>query len=250
MQHASSIPPETLRVLERLTARDDLDGFTLIGGTALALRYGHRRSEDIDLAWVGESLPTRTIAAIVRELPTKVPARNLMDPLDAQLAENDGFYLAAHQQDWSIDGVKVTFYEQPPRNAEIIAQGTPERMGNLAIADDETLFRMKCAVLLDRTTSRDLFDLWWFTQHGGKSTEQILQRMRSHDPHLSSDMHMAKLAPASLSPKDPGFDSNLPDAPCTTIDLLGRLAEMVKEHRILLAERVAMQAAMNQGQGL
>lgn len=249
MQHASLIPPDTLRVLERLSTRNDLEGFTLIGGTALALRHGHRRSEDLDLAWTGTGLPKGTIARIVRELPAGGPARNLIDPLDAQLAQNDGIYLPDHQQDWSIDGVKVTFYEQPPRNATILAEGTPESMGNLAIADDETLFRMKCAVLLDRTTSRDLFDLWWFTQKGGRTVAEILARMRGHDPHLSNDIHMSKLAPQSVPLTDPGFDTALPDAPQTAPELLERMDEMVRAHRTHLAHQTALRAAFDQGRG-
>lgn len=74
MLHASSLRPDTRRVLERLSERPGVKGFTLIGGTALALRHGHRESENIDLVWTEGDLPRSTIRSIVEELPEHGPA--------------------------------------------------------------------------------------------------------------------------------------------------------------------------------
>ena len=194
MQHENSLPEATRTLLRRLSQRTDLDGFTLIGGTALALRHGHRLSEDIDLAWTDGDLPTKRIARIIEELPQQGPAKDLIDPLDRDEIENDGTYLAAQQQDWKIDGVKVTFYAQPDRNSKIMKDAPVDQIGNLDVACDDTLFKLKSVVLLDRTTSRDLFDLWWFQEHQGRRFQQILANMREHDKHQSLDMHLAKLA--------------------------------------------------------
>lgn len=244
MQHENSLPPDTRALLRRLVQRSDLDGFTLIGGTALALRHGHRLSEDIDLAWTAGNLPTRTIRRIVDELPQHGPAQNLIDPLDSDLAENDGLYLAAHQQDWKIDGVKVTFYAQPERNAMIMQESPADLFGNLRVAADDTLFKLKSVVLLDRTASRDLFDLWWFQEHQDRTVEQILANMREHDRHLSVDMHLVKLAPSRLPQADPGFESDLAGAPRTKEELLARMRVLADDHRSLLSRRAALQSQM------
>ena len=45
------LPVETERVWEFLKEQPALAGFVLIGGTALAPRIGHRRTEDLDLAY-------------------------------------------------------------------------------------------------------------------------------------------------------------------------------------------------------
>ncbi|MBV1692084.1 nucleotidyl transferase AbiEii/AbiGii toxin family protein [Novosphingobium sp. G106] len=242
MQHENSLPPDTRTLLRRLIQRDDLEGFTLIGGTALALRHGHRISEDLDLAWTAGDLPTDTIRRIIAELPQRGPAQNLIDPLDRELAENDGLYLAGHQQDWEIDGVKVTFYAQPDRNSRILEEGQTELLGKLRVATDDTLFKLKSVVLLDRTASRDLFDLWWFHEHQGRTVEQILANMRAHDPHLSVDIHLAKLAPSKLSEGDPGFETTLCGAPQTKIELLERMRVLADSFRSELSRRAAIQS--------
>lgn len=49
MLHTQTLTPETLGLIQALQAEPLLEGFHLVGGTALALQIGHRRSIDIDL---------------------------------------------------------------------------------------------------------------------------------------------------------------------------------------------------------
>lgn len=49
MLHTETIDQSTLELLKKLQSKKYLDGFSLVGGTALALLYGHRKSIDIDL---------------------------------------------------------------------------------------------------------------------------------------------------------------------------------------------------------
>lgn len=44
-----TVEPNTLELLKRLMAAECLSGTRLVGGTGLALQYGHRMSVDIDL---------------------------------------------------------------------------------------------------------------------------------------------------------------------------------------------------------
>lgn len=242
MQHAKSLPPRTLAVLERLSSRSDLAGFTLIGGTALALQQGHRMSEDLDLAWTDGELPLQVVRKIIQELPQENPAIDLIDPVEKDLADDAGMYLAAHQQDWKIDGVKVTFFTPKQRAADIINEGSKIRIGNLDVATEDTLFALKSVVLLDRTASRDLFDLWWFYNHYNKSPAETLKIMRQHDPHLSVDMHLDKIAPKRLPMTDPGFETSIPDAPQTSEELLSRMAEYAASEKRKIARNIALQA--------
>ena len=59
------LPPETARVWDFLKTQTALAGFILIGGSALALRLGHRRSEDLDLACPEPRLPLRRLEALL-----------------------------------------------------------------------------------------------------------------------------------------------------------------------------------------
>jgi hypothetical protein len=49
MLYTKTVEPGTLSLLKKLQEIPELESFYLVGGTALALRYGHRTSIDIDL---------------------------------------------------------------------------------------------------------------------------------------------------------------------------------------------------------
>ena len=49
MLHQETVEPRTLELLKQLQAEPLLQSFNLVGGTALALRLGHRKSIDLDL---------------------------------------------------------------------------------------------------------------------------------------------------------------------------------------------------------
>ncbi len=49
MLHVETVEPHTLSVLENLLKLPALKKFSLVGGTALSLLFGHRKSVDLDL---------------------------------------------------------------------------------------------------------------------------------------------------------------------------------------------------------
>ena len=49
MLHKETVESTTLELLNSLQSKGYLEGFYLVGGTALALKIGHRRSVDLDL---------------------------------------------------------------------------------------------------------------------------------------------------------------------------------------------------------
>ncbi len=49
MLHLETVEPHTFSVLKQLMEMSELKGFSLVGGTALSLLYGHRKSVDLDL---------------------------------------------------------------------------------------------------------------------------------------------------------------------------------------------------------
>jgi hypothetical protein len=48
MLSLQTILPNTLELLKTLSAREEMQQMRLVGGTALALQYGHRQSVDLD----------------------------------------------------------------------------------------------------------------------------------------------------------------------------------------------------------
>jgi len=49
MLHLKTVEPHTFSILKQLQAIPELKDFSLVGGTALSLLYGHRKSVDLDL---------------------------------------------------------------------------------------------------------------------------------------------------------------------------------------------------------
>jgi hypothetical protein len=48
MLQLQTVAPDTLELLKELSSKPELQGLRLVGGTALALQYGHRQSVDLD----------------------------------------------------------------------------------------------------------------------------------------------------------------------------------------------------------
>ncbi|HEX5026793.1 MAG TPA: nucleotidyl transferase AbiEii/AbiGii toxin family protein [Agriterribacter sp.] len=49
MLHLETVEPRAFSILKQLMELNELNEFSLVGGTALSLLYGHRKSEDLDL---------------------------------------------------------------------------------------------------------------------------------------------------------------------------------------------------------
>lgn len=49
MLYKETVEPRTLELLKEIMQMPDLKEFALLGGTALSLHWGHRKSEDLDL---------------------------------------------------------------------------------------------------------------------------------------------------------------------------------------------------------
>jgi len=61
--HIDLLPEATRALWLKLRDEPLLKGGILIGGTALTLRIGHRRSEDLDFAFLSQRLPNAAFEA-------------------------------------------------------------------------------------------------------------------------------------------------------------------------------------------
>lgn len=249
MQHANALPTKTLALLQKLAEGNDTKGFTLIGGTALALHHGHRMSEDIDLAWPDQKLPRKKIQTILDRLSPDEPAMDIMDPLGKQLAENDGVDLDDYHQDWLVKGVKLTFFAPDGAEQNLARQGQKSKFANLEIASEEAIFKMKARLILKRQMSRDYFDLWYLTERKGKKIGDILREMRQTDPHRSVDAHLLLISSPVFKAADPLWETTLPGAPQTPDELISKLGVAVDAHRLQIAHDAAAQAQRQRTQG-
>jgi predicted nucleotidyltransferase component of viral defense system len=239
--HFDALPKDTGELLQRLHDLEEVDGFTLIGGTALALQVGHRRSEDLDLAWTQGNLPQGQIETILKRLSAGTPPKLITDQAALLAAENDGVDLNQSHQDWQVGNVKLTFYA-PFSAAQLAVYHDADAidLGRLKVLDPEGVFKLKSSLLFERKTSRDLYDLWFFLKHGNKTVDNILDAMDDRKQHYSTDSLLDRIAPPAFGLADPGFEPLLADAPADKDSLLAAMRQVADEYRADLAYQLAI----------
>ncbi len=243
MLHFDALPESTAKLLGRLQTLEEVQGFTLIGGTALALQARHRESEDLDLAWTQGKLPQRQIEKLLKSLAGDIQPKLITDQAALLDAENDGLDLNETQQDWQIGNVKVTFFAPFSRaQLDVYKQAHPLQLEQIKVLDPDSVFALKDSLVLDRKTSRDLYDLWFFLDRRDRTIDDILTAMDERKRHLSTDHLLDRLSPASFHLTDPGFKALLTDAPQDKEALLTAMRERVDEYRTELAYELALAA--------
>lgn len=208
-----SLPPETARLWLRLHAEPLLHGFVLVGGTALAMRIGHRRSEDLDFAYVaGQTLPRLVLDRLRAGLSDE--GWNLASMADQgalQEAIDAGLDLEERQQDYSVnDAVKLSFVRLRNNATSLLAAGG---VGPLRVATLDEIFATKVLAAAERSKSRDWFDLYiLMTRHGYfvEDLERVCSRTGEPQQY---DIVKRKLLACKPSAADEGYENLLEDAP-------------------------------------
>lgn len=143
MLHFETLPTGSLGLLKELTAHPALQRFSLVGGTALALRFGHRRSIDLDFF-----------------TPESFDVESLADTLSHQV---DGFETTGMNKiglNAQVAGLKVDFvtYRYP-----LLAP--PETQDGIRMFSLEDIVGMKLSAITNRGARKDFYDLHALIQH-------------------------------------------------------------------------------------
>ena len=109
MLQISTIEPATLVVLKKLMSIPELADFSLVGGTALSLRYGHRASVDLDLFSSSEFDIDVVITAVEKTFPKTYK----------HIFTNE-IGIFGYVENVKIDLVKYHFYPVIPHHPPII----------------------------------------------------------------------------------------------------------------------------------
>lgn len=147
--HFFSILPSAQKIIwpELKSIRDD---FVLYGGTAIALRFGHRQSVDFDF-FTEKPLHHKKI---VRSLP-------LIENAEILQSEKNTYTVMVPVKD---DYVKISFFG----GIDFGRVGIPEITGdgNLYIASLQDLMATKLKVLMQRVEQKDYIDIAALLEHG------------------------------------------------------------------------------------
>jgi hypothetical protein len=230
--HRERLLPATAAIIDALADEPALEGLCLVGGTALALQAGHRRSLDVDLVSFTPTLDKNGLFRAMRARgATLVTPQSMIST-----AKINGIDLLAHVQDYVLNGVKVQCFSDPAgqRHAEGIQAVLGWRFG---LMDMPHLFAMKSALLLKRSRSRDYFDLMWFCQHGKTLADIIVAAQEADDaPDVSTMVEHKLLGLLPLDTEDEGLDPI--DARVTVADIYRFFEEQVQQREVAEAKRI------------
>lgn len=145
MLHTEAVDPEVLELLKKLQQKQYLDRFYLVGGTALALYYGHRRSVDIDLF-----------------LNTAFDAERLLEQISHDFSYQL-FNTAEYILKGRIAGINVDIIAHRYPNIE-----KPWHEDGLSLLSEKDIIAMKLnAIVVSGQRSKDFIDLYYALEHYG-----------------------------------------------------------------------------------
>lgn len=138
-----TVEPHTLELLRSLMAMPSLSGLRLVGGTSLALQFGHRNSVDLDFfGSLDDTLFT------FRECLEGIGHVNV-------IKETKSIRI------YNIDGVKIDFvdYSRYPWLADAVEEE------GLILASPRDIAAMKVNAIEGRGTRKDFVDIYFLLQH-------------------------------------------------------------------------------------
>lgn len=169
MLHLETVEPATLELLRKLQESTLLKDCRLVGGTALALQIGHRKSVDLDFFGRIEAAP--------EELEDELRKFG-----DLQVRKNSGNIHLFVLNGIHIDVVNFPF---PWQKDLVMAEG-------LRLAHVEDIAAMKITAVIGRGTKKDFVDIATLLET--YSLKQILSFYEAKYPNASSFMALKSLS--------------------------------------------------------
>lgn len=189
MLHRETVSPETLDLLKHLQSLEEFKQTRLVGGTALALQIGHRKS--IDLDFFGE------MTSSLEDLTFIISDFASVQPLSS----------SKMMRFLNINGVKVDIVSYPYGwiDEPVIEDG-------IVLAGVKDIAAMKISAITNRGTKKDFIDLFFLLQEYTLSEILGLYQQKYSDSQLftvirsltyfddaESDPMPSMLAPAKWS---------------------------------------------------
>ena len=142
--HPKVLTSDAWSAVRRLAAAGLLDGWTLAGGTGMALQFGHRYSEDLDFFRAQEFDGAQLIDDLARLSHVQVQARS------------------AGTLHALFDRLRLTFLKTP---VPLLFPGAPYR--GLVVADLRDIAVLKLIAIGGRGSRKDFVDLFFYLRSGG-----------------------------------------------------------------------------------
>lgn len=145
MLHVETVEPHTFSVLKQLMEMPELQDFSLVGGTALSLLYGHRTSLDLDLF----SNKTFENIVIIHALEKKFKSSFV------NRSTNPRFGIFSFVDDVKIDIIR---HPHPLIRPKL-------NIDDIRMFSTEDIIAMKVQAILGRGKKKDFWDIAELLQH-------------------------------------------------------------------------------------
>ncbi len=203
-------------IIEQVAQLECIKPYILCGGTALAIQIGHRKSEDLDfMMWriSKTEKPEVNWNAIEKELKEKI-------------GEIENFNMLGFDQvEFVVKGVKFSFFVSD--NLSPVTAPT-EYLGNIRLADIESIMAMKMEVMLRRMKFRDYYDIYCMLQEGYSIHKGIEKALNLSRHRLSSKNIIAMLLGGQFVP-DNNFATLEPKYDVTKEQIREYIMQKLKE---------------------
>lgn len=161
MLSIQTVQPDTLELLKAISAQLEVKELRLVGGTALALQYGHRQSVDLD--FFGKLPEDKDeLIDVVRRVG------------DVTVLNRSKIILQMVVNQVKVDFVDYSRY--PWIDEPILGDG-------FVLASDKDIAAMKINAIMGRGTRKDFIDFYELLQH--YSLPQIMDFYRQKYPEFS-----------------------------------------------------------------
>lgn len=175
-------------IIEKVSQMECIKPYILCGGTALAIQIGHRKSEDLDFMMWRKSKtekPEVDWSAIEKEIKEKI-------------GEIENFNMLGFDQvEFLVKGVKFSFFVSD--NYSPVS--TPiDYLGNIRLADIESIMAMKMEVMLRRAKFRDYYDIYSILREGYSIHNGIEKALKLSRHKLSSKNLIAMMLGGQFAP--------------------------------------------------
>ena len=139
MLHIEAVEPGAFSILKQLMEIKGFEDFSLVGGTALSLLYGHRKSDDLDLFSIKEFENT----TIVDILKKKFQDKFIME----EKAPRFGVFCFIHD-------VKIDIVRHPHSLIRSL-----QNIDGIRMFSTEDMIAMKVQAILGRGRKKDFWDI-------------------------------------------------------------------------------------------
>lgn len=187
MLQYQTVEPNTLELLRNIMQKDYLNQFVLVGGTALALQFGHRKSIDLDMFTISDFHTDKLIPILLQDYDLQ-----LIMQMPQTLIGN-------------INGIKVDFIRfKYPFIRPII------EIDGIRMLSIEDIAPMKLDAITGRGSKKDFFDLYYLLQQF--SLDDIFTLYKEKYPHQTTFHVVRSLVYFEDAENDPNpvvFDKKL-----------------------------------------